>query len=115
MRGIAFFNFPAFHTAAAALRKQGHEVFSPAEADMAHYGVDVSKDNFTGSETQAEVQHGLTIRNALARDMKFICEEADALAMLPGWENSTGARAEHTLAVALRLPIYYLGDRIASN
>ena len=37
MRGYPNFNFPAFDFAAAKLRAEGHQVFSPAERDrMAH-------------------------------------------------------------------------------
>ena len=31
---------------------------------------------------------------------------SDALFMLPGWEDSPGARAEHKLALVIGLPIY---------
>jgi len=32
--------------------------------------------------------------------------QADGLAMLPGWENSKGARLEHNIGVALKLDIH---------
>ena len=35
MTGLPLWNFPAFATAAAALRADGHTVFSPAEHDKA--------------------------------------------------------------------------------
>jgi hypothetical protein len=81
----------AFHTAAYVLRRQGHEVFNPAEEDIKRQGFDVSD-----------------LRAALSADTKYICEEADAIAMLPGWENSKGARAEHALALALGHRVMYL-------
>ena len=109
MSGIPEFNFPVFHAAAAKLRAEGYYVFSPAEADIcAHDGVDISKDNPTGDQKLAAQQHGFNLREALARDMCFICLEADAIAFLPGWEHSKGARAERAVAEALGLRIILL-------
>jgi hypothetical protein len=111
MTGIPNFNFPAFNVAASRLRSIGHEVFNPAERDIErHGGVDISADNHTGDPALAAKTHGFSLREALADDTAFICKEADAIAMLPGWENSKGARAEHALAFALGHRIVYLGE-----
>lgn len=66
MRGIPEFNFPAFMSAAADLRAQGHIVFNPAERDNRVHGCDISKGNATGDETQAMIEHGFSLRLALA-------------------------------------------------
>ena len=105
MRGIKDFNYPAFHAAAAKLRAEGHEVFSPAEHDHKIYGKDIS--NPAGDARIAAEQHGFDIRAALADDCDFICRHADALYMLPGWERSKGAKAERALAKALNIEIIY--------
>lgn len=108
MRGIPEFNFPAFHAATAKLRADGHEVFSPAEKDNERHGVDISKGNATGDEDIAAKDHGFNLREALGLDLAWICAEADAIALLPGWENSKGATAEHATAVALGLEVIKL-------
>jgi len=108
MRGIPEFNFPAFYAAAAVLREQGHSVFNPAERDNEKHGTDISKGNATGDEAVAAAQHGFNLREALGADLEFICREADAIALLPGWEASKGANAEKATAVALGLEIVYL-------
>lgn len=100
MRGYPNFNFPQFHHAAALLRKYGHEVFSPAEHDIKTNGPRIA-DNPTGDEAIATKTVGFDIRKALAADLAFICLEADAIAMLPGWEKSKGATAELATAIAL--------------
>jgi hypothetical protein len=82
MRGIPELNFPVFHEAAALLRSQGHEVFSPAEID-----------NPTDD------------RKALEIELAWICRHAEAIALLPGWENSRGAKAERAVGEALGLKI----------
>lgn len=109
MTDIPYFNYPAFNSAALRLRSCGHEVFNPAERDIErHGGVDISADNPTGSTDLAATTHGFSRRDALADDTAFICKEADAIALLPGWEKSSGARAEHALAFALGHQIIYL-------
>jgi len=92
MTGIPDWNYPAFHRAAFALRVAGHEVFSPAEFDA-------DPDNFD-------------LRKGFAAYCRYICEDADALFMLPGWGNSAGARVEHDLAKRIGLPIYHRYDDV---
>lgn len=108
MRNIPLFNYPAFHAAAARLRNQGHEVFSPAERDIERHGVDISEGNMAGDEAQAAEVHGFNLREALRDDCEFICLHADAIAMLPGWERSKGAKAERALSIALGHEVIYL-------
>ena len=48
------------------------------------------------------------LREALGADLAWICAEADAVAVLPGWENSLGAAAEVATARALGLPVWKL-------
>ena len=95
MRGYEKFNFPAFAKYAAHLRAQGHEVFSPAEK---------------GLEKHAEAnQESLAFRRAVfLLDTEWICNHADAVAMMPQWVNSRGAFAEWALANALGLEVMYL-------
>lgn len=107
MRGYAEFNFPAFHAAAAKLRAQGHFVFSPAENDISKNG-DFSKDYKTGDEKALEQSTGWTLRKALEDDTRWICREGEGIALLPGWEKSKGACAEHALSVALGLEVIYV-------
>jgi Domain of unknown function (DUF4406) len=86
MRGIPDGNFPAFFAAANMLRDAGHEVFSPAEVP----------------------EKGLTYRQYLMIDLWWIGSQAQAIALLPGWEKSFGANAEWNLARALDLKFIYL-------
>lgn len=110
MRGVPHFNYPAFHAAAARLRAAGHEVFSPAEHDARRHGGDIS--NPDGCAETAARDHGFSIREALAADTAWICREAEAIALLRGWQASRGARAELALAEALGLEVVRL-DLIA--
>lgn len=109
MSFIPYFNFPAFDAAEKLLRSHGHDVFNPAEADRRRHGKDISLNNPTGDPEQAKREHGFSLREALLDDTHYICTTATAIAMLPGWERSYGADAEHRLAVALRHQVLYLG------
>jgi hypothetical protein len=108
MRGIPEFNFPAFAAAAAMLRAQGHEVFSPAEKDTQRHGTNIGAGNATGSIEEAAAKHGFSLRVALGEDLDWICEHAEGIALLPGWEKSSGAKAEWATSVALGLHFIYL-------
>lgn len=108
MQGIPEFNFPRFNAVAWCMRQDGHRVFNPAERDIERAGgVDISKGNVAGVISEETKKH-FSLREALADDTNFICLEADTIALLPGWEKSSGAQAEHRLAVALSHEIAYL-------
>lgn len=100
MTGYTEFNFPAFFAAEDKLRAEGWNVFNPARNDQ-NIGVDV-----TGTTGKHEEIPTFCLRKALAWDMQRICESG-AIYMLKGWEHSSGARAEHTLANALKLQVIY--------
>lgn len=110
MRGYKDFNFPAFDFAAAKLREQGHEVFSPAERDRSAHGAEVNKSE-TGDLNDPKVKaSGFSLREALCADTNYISLSATAIALLPGWEKSSGANAEMALAKALGLTQIILGS-----
>jgi hypothetical protein len=114
MRGIPNFNFPAFDYAAHKLRNNGFHVFSPAERDRDVHG-DKLEDNPTGCEDTAAETVGFSLREALAADTEWISLHADAIALLPGWENSSGANAELALAKALGLTMMVLGKEFVQQ
>lgn len=93
MRGIPNSNYPAFIEAAAVLRSQGHEVFSPVDWDIDNHG------------PQGCDASSFDIRAALSADLQWICDYADAVVLLPGWENSRGARAEACTAEAIGVQV----------
>jgi dATP/dGTP diphosphohydrolase/uncharacterized protein DUF4406 len=94
MRGIPQFNFPAFDAAAEDLRSRGIGVISPAEHDRAG-GFDETKDTLEGFDLEA----------AMAWDLEQV-RECDWLVLLPGWENSVGARGELAVALAHLKPVH---------
>jgi nucleoside 2-deoxyribosyltransferase len=94
MRGYEDFNFPAFDLATKELREAGHEVFSPAENDRKK-----KYDITTGPDV---------MRNCIHDDLTYIIREADAIALLPGWQASKGVRAELATAEFLDLKILEL-------
>lgn len=94
MSGLPNFNRDAFNAEAHRLLGLGHVALNPA----------ILPDGLEQHEYMA------------------ICIEmvkmADQLVMLPGWERSAGARAEHALAIklgkAIILPVPHLADEVAA-
>jgi hypothetical protein len=98
MRGIPEYNFSAFHRAASLGRSLGYRVFSPAEMDEED-GVAVA-ERPTGAEVSVELA-----RQVMLKDAKIICEQCDAVALLPGWGKSRGARFEVAIAQSIGLEV----------
>lgn len=107
MRGIEFFNAPAFHAAAAKLRAEGHEVFSPAEQSNKLFGEAV-RNSANGDEGALGGDELTIARTVFHLDLAYICLHAEAVVLLPGWERSRGATAERAVAIALGLQVIYL-------
>lgn len=92
------FNFPAFMRAAKKLREGGHVVFNPAEEDLKTW------------KTLKKVKKYANYRECLRKDLNWILDYAEAIAILPGWQKSRGVAAEKALAKALGLKIIWLKD-----
>lgn len=94
MTGLPDFNRPAFHAAAAQLRAAGYEVVSPAELDSTHPIADPDGPGAWGRYMRRDIPHLLT---------------CDALALLPGWTDSKGARLETHIAQELGMRMWSYG------
>lgn len=102
MRGIPYFNEPAFRLISEALRSMGHEVFNPMEKDIEMYGHDVY--NSPTGDLADLVGIKFDHREAMLIDITWIAHEADAVCTLGGWENSRGASAEVAFGRAIGIP-----------
>ena len=98
MTGIPLFNWPEFDRWTAILRAEGNEVWSPAENDRAK-GIDPN-DRIT----QAQLYE-------LVRDDLRALVDCEGIALMPGWQRSTGARRERDAADWCGLRVVYLEDR----
>lgn len=109
MSNRPYFNFPAFHEAAAVLRNKGFEVFSPAECDQDRGG-DFWKacPNGTHEELSQTNTPQINYKDCMRIDLNWILDHADAIALMPDWETSKGARAEKALAECLNLEVINL-------
>ena len=93
MSGYARFNFDSFYAAEETLKALGWNVINPARLDEEE-GFDPDTDEATEEFMKA----------ARKRDLLAILE-SDAIALLPGWQHSVGARAELGVANWCKLEI----------
>lgn len=96
MTGYVAHNFPAFDAARDMLKVFGYEPVSPADLDR-HIGID---ENSTPEETR------LKMKEMITTDIIAI-STCEGIYMLKGWEKSTGAQAEHAMAIWMGIPIFY--------
>ena len=107
MSGVPEFNVPTFLAAADYLRRAGYDIFNPAEHDMEITG---DKEFYKGLDGTVPPD-GLSYRTCLKADLGWICDNAEALFLLPNWEASKGVAAELALAEALGITVYEIkGD-----
>lgn len=99
MTGYPEFNFPAFFTAQYTLEKLGWTVFNPANKD-AEAGV-VNGAGWAEGDDQKLMASGWDFKDAFLWDVTKVIE-GDGIYMLSGWEKSSGACAEHAVAVAIK-------------
>ena len=88
MSNLPEYNYPAFHSVAADLKRLGWRVVNPAEF-------------FNGDTTLDKEVY-------MRRDIAELLE-VDAIYMMKGWENSRGARLEHDIASQIGIKIFYQG------
>ena len=90
MTGLPDLNFPAFNAAAAGLRSVGHEVVNPAELNQ---------------------KPDASWHDCMRTDLKALLD-CDTLALLPGWEGSSGAHLEIHLAHRVGISIVMAKDLV---
>jgi hypothetical protein len=98
MSGYTGFNFPAFFAAEAKLAEAGWTVFNPANKEQEK---ELDADAFETGDAAKAVAAGFDFRECYLWDLSKVIE-GDAIYMLPGWEQSPGARGEHATAVAMK-------------
>ena len=84
MSGVENFNVPLFNRVAGILLDMGHVTFNPA----------------------TDVPFSDTYRLQIARNLAWICEEAEGMVLLPGAHSSPGSKAERYAAEACKLPVW---------
>lgn len=92
MSGLPEKNYPAFNKAAQALRDKGYAVLNPVDIDHL-----IPEDGHP------------TYDWFLRQTMRMLCD-ADAVALLPDWEQSTGAMVEWQFAKACDMDVRLLSD-----
>jgi hypothetical protein len=88
MTGLPEFNYPAFNASAEKLREKGYHVENPAE----------------NPEPPCKSWQGY-MRMGIAQVVS-----CDAVALLPGWENSRGAKIERRVAEEIGLRVVDIGE-----
>lgn len=98
MEGIVEFNYPLFNALTNELRRQGHSVVNPAELDAEHGWPEEpgSDDYYVGPTARA-----LYMRRDLPELVK-----CDAIALMPGWQDSVGANIELMTALVCGLTVW---------
>lgn len=92
MTGLPGKNYEAFNKAAQALRDKGYAVLNPVDVDLQ------VPDDCTPSYDWY-----------LRQTMKMLCD-ADGVALLPDWENSTGAMVEWQFAKACGMEVRLISE-----
>ena len=113
MRGIPYFNFPAFDKARDRLVSEGWKVVSPADIDR-ESGFDAMSMPLDSDWDSVDGLEGFDLFESFDRDIAAI-RKCDSIYMLKGWQTSTGATAEHACAKWLLKEIIYEDEAICEE
>lgn len=105
MSGYPKLNFPLFDHYQAKLEDAGFAVISPARLDSDDFRAQVLR----GEHDDEHRGYGQAWIDSIVRDLDALCE-ADAVAVLPDWHKSLGARIEVTTAMRYQQPIYKVSE-----
>jgi hypothetical protein len=97
MSGMPEYNFPAFHAAEEALLAAGWWVYNPV-----HTPPPPGRNGVHSDDPDAWKWY---MRHAIKMVTK-----AESIALLPGWENSRGARLELRIALSLGMTAFIYAD-----
>lgn len=102
MRSIPEFNFPTFFAVESALHRLGWDTRNPARNDCeVYHDIKEWPGYATGDIEQCPK---FDFYAAMRWDLLQVMH-ADAICLLPGWENSTGARHEKYVADIFKLTV----------
>jgi len=104
MTGLVGFNYKAFDLAAEYFRDQGWNVINPVDLDIESGGPCIR--SLPIDTDWNKMPDGLIKDEVIRRDVDAVMQ-ADAIALLTGWGNSMGARAEASLARWRGLDVFY--------
>jgi len=103
MTGYELYNFPAFIESAKKIEDMGWKVISPAQLDIDR--------GFNPIEDPDAVFTDEMLMPAIRLDLEAVLS-CQAIAMLDGWEKSTGATAEFHVAKWAKLELFRYYERL---
>ena len=113
MRNVPLYNFPAFDAAAEVIRRDGNKAINPADLDRE---MGFHPEELPDDWDWSSFPPGTDVSEFVDRDLDALAT-CDAIYMLPGWEQSKGATAEHAVAQWRGLTIFYpeTKDKVAER
>jgi hypothetical protein len=112
MRGYENFNFPAFMENERLLRAAGWEVWNPARFDLEQDGF----NPYVPATLATEESANKPLEHYVRRDVGLLAslrpKSEDAIVLMPGWTESTGATAEAQVSTWLKLRLLELEDAL---
>jgi len=105
MTGLPQFNVPLFERVARELRAQGLKVISPVELDSQYIREEALASPDGAMPLNGKIG-GETWGEILGRDVRVIADQVGAIATLPNWHKSRGARLEVFVGLLCKLPLY---------
>ena len=113
MTGLPQQNYPAFHAAAASLRRAGYRVVNPAELHP-HSRLRRWQATMTAWLTRTPAPALPTWEEYMRAALVGLLS-CEAIVLLPGWEHSRGARCEVSLAAELGMRRCTIAEALSAN